>query len=144
MKLERYLNIKFGNNDKSLKCILYMLRRSLGASSFTLFWRNWNPLWSYFLLYYVYKPLSSLINKKLANFLTFVISGFLHDCVAMLLMLKPSYVMTSTFTLFAVLIVIENRFNINLRQASELTRATYQLTALTITILPVLIFFRLI
>ena len=56
-----------------------MLKRSLGANSFYLFWQYWNPIWGYYLSRKVMKPLSDFLPIWLAIILTFAVSGGLHD-----------------------------------------------------------------
>jgi hypothetical protein len=54
--------------------------RPLGASSFAGFWRHWNPVYGYVLLYYVYRPLRRAVPRAAATVTTFLVSGFvLHD-----------------------------------------------------------------
>lgn len=142
MKLTRYLNIKFGNNTSSINCIAHMLHACFFARSFASFWRHWNPLWSYFLLYYVYKPLSSVIKKRYANFSTFVISGFVHDCVAMLLTFKLSIVMTTFFSMCAGLVAIENALKVNMTSANKILKALYHCSFLLISALPAVVVFQ--
>ncbi|NVJ61744.1 MAG: acyltransferase [Gammaproteobacteria bacterium] len=109
-----------------------MLKASFFAPSFRRFWQNWNPLWSYFLTYYLYKPLSKIFSKSLSIILTFTISGFLHDCVAMLLIHKPSYKMTFLFFLFSVLVLIEKALNFNVSTIPKYFRPVYHSALITL------------
>jgi hypothetical protein len=56
-----------------------MIERSLGADSFYMFWRYWNPIWGYYLSRNVMRPLSLFLPIWLATILTFAVSGGLHD-----------------------------------------------------------------
>ncbi len=57
-----------------------LLVRPFGARSFSAFWRQWNPLYGYYLYYWCYKPLSRHIARPVAELVTFAASGFfLHD-----------------------------------------------------------------
>jgi hypothetical protein len=57
-----------------------MLSRSFGAKSFASFWRYWNPVYHYYLYYWSYRPLTSLLPRPVAVLLTFAVCGFLlHD-----------------------------------------------------------------
>jgi hypothetical protein len=52
----------------------------LGARSFADFWRLWNPVYGYVLLFFVYRPLRQRLPRPAAVYLTFLVSGFLlHD-----------------------------------------------------------------
>ncbi|WP_287008332.1 MBOAT family O-acyltransferase [Alteromonas sp.] len=62
-----------------------MLSRSLGAKSFSHFWRYWNPIWSYYLSRYVMRPLSKWLPQWLTIMITFAVSGALHDLAVTLL-----------------------------------------------------------
>jgi hypothetical protein len=54
--------------------------RPLAEPTFAGFWRRWNPVYGYILLFWVYRPLRRTMPRPLAVFLTFVVSGFaLHD-----------------------------------------------------------------
>ena len=83
-----------------------MLKRSLGAKSFDLFWVHWNPIWSYYLKAYVYKPLKRMINNYLAIVLTFCFSGFVHDLVGLLIYKRTSFLITSWFTIMGMIVVL--------------------------------------
>ena len=56
------------------------LVRSFGAGTFGSFWEYWNPVYGYFLAYYVYRPLRTIMPRWVAVWLTFAACGFfLHD-----------------------------------------------------------------
>ncbi len=137
MKLKKYLTYKFGNYTGSFDGILYMLKQSFLAPTFREFWQNWNPLWSYYLIYYVYKPFNKLFTKSLSILLTFVISGFLHDCVAMILMQKYSYKMTLFFFLLAIFVLVEKALNFNITKLPKPLRPIYHLTLIALCALPI-------
>ncbi|MFK8010872.1 MAG: MBOAT family O-acyltransferase [Marinicellaceae bacterium] len=137
MKLKKYLTYKFGNYTGSLDGILYMLKQSFMAATFRGFWQNWNPLWSFYLIFYVYKPINKLLSKNLSILLTFLISGFLHDCVAMLLMHQYSYKMTLFFFLLAIFVLIEKVLNFNIAKVPKLLRPIYHLTLIALCLFPI-------
>jgi hypothetical protein len=57
-----------------------MLGRSFGAGSFAGFWRYWNPVYSYYLDRFCYRPLRRVFPRSPAMVATFACSGFLlHD-----------------------------------------------------------------
>jgi len=57
--------------------------KPFGATSFAAFWRQWNPVYGYYLNRYSYRPLSRIVGRRGAMFATFVLCGFLlHDLPA--------------------------------------------------------------
>lgn len=140
MTLKTYLDHRFGHHDKSLDALIYMLRVSLFAPSFREFWQRWNPLWSYYILFYVYRPLSRILPKRLAGLFTFVVSGFLHDCVAMALTADFSIVMTAIFSSWGIIILGEDLVVTQNFRPPILLRPLYQLFCLSAGALPALHF----
>lgn len=132
MTLEQYLNRKFGSRKSSLACIVYMLKASFFASTFRKFWQQWNPLWSYFLTCYLYKPLNKITHQYLAIFLTFTVSGFLHDCVAMVLLQKIHFFLTPIFSLFGIMVIIEKTIGLRLTKIPRLIRPIYHITLISV------------
>jgi hypothetical protein len=62
------------------------LVRPFGAPTFAGFWRFWNPVYGYVLLFFVYRPLRRWLPHPIASWLTFLVCGFcLHDLVGWLL-----------------------------------------------------------
>src|SRR6185503_19422865 len=55
------------------------LGRPFGARSLADFWRYWNPVWGYFLLFYCYRPLRARLPRAAAAWGTFVACGLSHD-----------------------------------------------------------------
>lgn len=54
--------------------------RPLREASFVGFWRRWNPVYGYVLLYFIYRPLRRVLPRPAAVLATFLVSGFaLHD-----------------------------------------------------------------
>ena len=89
-----------------------MLKRSLGANSFDLFWVHWNPIWNYYLNKRIYKPAKKICYPYLAVVLTFCFSGFIHDLVGLLIYSKMSFLFTTWFIIMGIVVVIfkGNRF----------------------------------
>jgi len=82
-----------------------MLKRSLGASSFNLFWQYWNPIWGYYLSRKIMKPLSQLFPIWLAIIMTFAVSGALHDLAITLVKWKFTFFFTPWFTLMSFIVL---------------------------------------
>lgn len=94
MTLKKYIVYKLGNHTDPFVSMKHKLKSSFLAPAFRKFWQNWNPVWSFFLIYYIYKPLKKLFSDDLSLLLRFVVSGFIHDCIGILLMQRLSYKMT--------------------------------------------------
>ncbi len=90
-----------------------MIQRSLGADSFYLFWRYWNPIWGYYLSRNVMKPLSVFFPIWLATILTFAISGGLHDLAVTLVKWKLTFFFTPWFVLMGGMVLASKKFNIS-------------------------------
>jgi D-alanyl-lipoteichoic acid acyltransferase DltB (MBOAT superfamily) len=90
--------------------------RPFGAASFAEFWRRWNPVYGYFLTYYVYRPLSRIVPRPAAMMATFVFCGFaLHDLpawVASRRVLPPGA--TITFVLFGLGAILSDALHMDL------------------------------
>jgi len=84
-----------------------MFRRSFSAPSFAGFWRYWNPMFSYYLYYWCYKPLTRVLPRSLAVTLTFAVSGAVHDFFASLVVGRFFLLFAPVFAAFGVLVVVE-------------------------------------
>lgn len=57
-----------------------MLVLSFGARSFADFWRYWNPVYHYFLLNWIYRPMRKFLPRPIAILVSFGFCGFFfHD-----------------------------------------------------------------
>lgn len=83
-----------------------MLKRSLSANSFDLFWVHWNPIWNYYLNKHIYKPLKNICYPYLAVVLTFCFSGFIHDLVGLLIYKRMSFLFTIWFIIMGIIATI--------------------------------------
>ncbi|MGH3426661.1 MAG: hypothetical protein ACRDQZ_03690, partial [Mycobacteriales bacterium] len=71
---------RLGPPSKPLRLLGRFFLTPLGARSFADFWRLWNPVYGYVLLFFVYRPLRRWIPRPAAVYLTFLASCFLlHD-----------------------------------------------------------------
>ncbi|WP_299806149.1 acyltransferase [uncultured Shewanella sp.] len=105
-----------------------MLKRSLGASSFYLFWQYWNPIWGYYLSRNIMKPLSQLFPLWLAIIFTFAVSGALHDLAITLVKLKLTFFFTPWFTLMSFIVLATKKFGISYREYHWLIRASINIS----------------
>jgi D-alanyl-lipoteichoic acid acyltransferase DltB (MBOAT superfamily) len=103
------------------------------ASSFAGFWRQWNPVYGYFLYYYSYRPLSRVMPRAPAMVITFAACGLLlHDVPAWLLtrsLLPPG--VTIAFTLFGLGAALSEALHMDLSRWPFLVRAGVNLSYLT-------------
>ena len=95
------------------------LARPFGADSFAGFWRYWNPVWSYYLAYFCYRPLRNRLPRPLAAFLTFVACGFVHDMpfVAGAFFAggrRASFTLTAFFALTGCVVFLSEQWRIRL------------------------------
>src|SRR3546814_12789318 len=79
-----------------------MFQRSLGASTFAGFWRQWNPVFGYALGRYVFAPLKRAVPSALALVETFVVCGAIHDLVIMAVRGAPAFLFTPWFFFLGV------------------------------------------
>ncbi len=101
-----------------------MLKRSLGASSFNLFWQYWNPIWGYYLSRKIMKPLSQLFPIWLAIIMTFAVSGALHDLAITLVKWEFTFFFTPWFSLMSLIVLATKKFGISYQEHGWLIRAS--------------------
>ena len=106
LKLSDYVKKRNGvalGDSKSLK---NMIIRSLGAGKFSEFWKYWNPIWSYYLGKYIFKPLKKVFPQAISLILTFTFCGFLHDLAIMILRWNIELHVTTWFFLMSLCVVL--------------------------------------
>lgn len=113
MTLSQYVLKRNGVPMGDNKALLLMLQRAFGASSFANFWKYWNPIWSYYLGRFIFKPLKRVFPTALATVMTFSISGLIHDLAVMVLKSKISFLLSFWFTLMGILVVVGELLKIN-------------------------------
>ena len=109
-----------GAND-SLRNMVY---RSLGAGKFSIFWKYWNPIWSYYLGKYIFKPLKKILPPALSLILTFGFCGFLHDLVIILLRWNFELLLTPWFLLMGFCVVLGDYAKIDYSKFTWIIRAS--------------------
>ena len=82
-----------------------MLSRSFGASSFPVFWHYWNPIWGYYLSRNVMRPVANFLPITLASFITFLVSGALHDIAVSIIKWKTIFFFTPWFGLMGLMVI---------------------------------------
>ena len=101
-----------------------MMIRSLGAGKFSKFWQYWNPIWSYYLGKYIFKPLKIIFPPALSLILTFTFCGFIHDLAIMLLRWNFELLLTPWFLLMSFCVVLGDYAKIDYSKFTWLIRAT--------------------
>ena len=112
-----------------------MLKRSLGASSFYLFWQYWNPIWGYYLSRNIMKPLSERLPLWLAIILTFAVSGALHDLAITLVKWQLTFFFTPWFCLMGIIVLVTKKFAISYGEHHWLIRALINLSLIAVSLI---------
>ncbi|MDQ9091045.1 acyltransferase [Pseudoalteromonas haloplanktis] len=118
-----------------------MLERSLGAPSFYVFWRYWNPIWSYYLSRFVMKPIADFLPNWCAVLVTFAVSGALHDLAVMLIKWRFIYFFTPWFILMGGCALVSLQFKLSFPQLPWFARAAINLIYIVGSFLLVDLFF---
>lgn len=121
ISLKEYIKRRNGVPLGHSSSLSNMLRRSFGAKSFDLFWVYWNPIWSYYLNRYVYKPLKNIFHQYISIILTFAVSGFIHDLVSVLIYQKLNFFVTLWFVIMGCVVLISKHKNIQYAKCSKIT-----------------------
>ena len=90
--------------------------RSFGAGTFSEFWQYWNPVYGYFLAYYIYAPLREICPRPMAVWLTFLTCGFvMHDLLGWVLARRVrAPEMTVLFSFLGALVLLSEWLHLDL------------------------------
>ncbi|NND85356.1 MAG: acyltransferase [Acidimicrobiia bacterium] len=110
-----------------------MVSRSLGADTFSGFWRYWNPIWGYYLGRYVNVPLRRVLPPPLALVGTFAVSGAIHDSAILVVTGRPTLLLTSWFTVLGLAVVLLSRFGVRYRFDTWAARAFVNVSILAVS-----------
>jgi len=111
-----YIKRRLANSSSYIRILIYMFIKSFKSTSFSQFWRVWNPFFGYYLIIFIYRPLKRFFSRKISLVLTFLFSGlFIHDLPLYLLshLLKLNYnfpFFTICFFYLSILLLYERRF----------------------------------
>ena len=106
--------------------------KPFGASSFASFWRQWNPVYGYYLNLYSYRPLSRIVGRRGAMFATFVVCGFvLHDLPAWVVRRRLPPGATIAFTAFGAGVMISEAVHMDTSRWPVQARAALNAAFLT-------------
>lgn len=131
LTFRQYLDHRLGKRGGRERWFNFFIR-PFGARSFAEFWRLWNPVYGYFLAYFVYRPLARWTPRPLATLITFLACGFLlHDVPAWVFsrrVLPPGG--TIAFLLFGVVAVASEALGMDLSSWPAWGRAVTNLAYL--------------
>lgn len=123
MRLTDYIKKRNGVPLGAKYSLRNMLFRSLGAGDFATFWKYWNPIFSYSLGKYIFKPLKIFFPSALSLILTFVFCGMLHDAVSILIRWNFTFLFTPWFLIMGLCVVISDFIKLDYSKYSWINRA---------------------
>jgi len=123
VNLSEYVKKRNGVPMGATNSLRNMISRSLGADRFSIFWKYWNPIWSYYLGKYIFKPLKTILPPALSLILTFGFCGFLHDTVIMLVRWDFALLFTPWFLIMGLWLVISDFIKIDYSKYTWIGRA---------------------
>jgi D-alanyl-lipoteichoic acid acyltransferase DltB (MBOAT superfamily) len=91
----QYLDFRLGARGGPQAWFNFFVR-PFGARSFAEFWRFWNPVYSYFLLYFVYRPLARVVRVRWRRSRLFGVVVVVSDALHMDLSQWPVWARTTT------------------------------------------------
>jgi hypothetical protein len=112
-----------------------MLKRSLGARSFYVFWQYWNPIWGYYLSRKIMKPLCNVLPISLAIIITFSVSGALHDLAISLVKWELTILFTPWFSLMGLVVLATKKFGLSYGKYHWLVRALINMSLIAVCLL---------
>jgi hypothetical protein len=133
--LTRYIEARLGKAPATQA--KNVLAKPFGAGSFIGFWRYWNPVYGYFLLYYSYRPLRKVLPRGLAVWLTFILCGLvLHDAVGWALGRRVRFPeLTLLFAVFGLGALAGEAVRMDLSRSPVMIRAVANVAYLAVSIL---------
>lgn len=132
MNLSAYIKKRNGVRLGASNSLRNMIIRSLGAGQFSKFWVYWNPIWSYYLGKFIFKPFKIIFPPALSIILTFAFSGFLHDLVIILLRWHFELLLTPWFLLMGFCVVLGDYAKIDYSKFTWIIRASINLFIISI------------
>lgn len=132
LRYRDYERRRLGGSRSELSGIVYMTRKALLASSFAGFWRYWNPLFSFYLMTRVLRPLRDRgVPLAISQVLTFAVSGLVHDVAATMVLRRLVCIVTPTFVLYAAYVLVEQYAGWTLKRWPRAMRPLYHMVLLT-------------
>ncbi|MDU0113053.1 MBOAT family O-acyltransferase [Psychrosphaera aquimarina] len=112
LSLSQYVKKRNGVPLGASHSMRNMLARSFGAKSFPVFWRYWNPIWSYYLSRNVMRPLTNFLPISIATLITFLVSGALHDIAVSIVKWKTVVFFTPWFGIMGLMVIASQKAGI--------------------------------
>lgn len=125
--LTEYVERRNGTPLGGAGSLVAMLHRSLGADSFAGFWRNWNPVWSYYLSRFVNAPARRFLPGWAALLVTFGASGAIHDAAVALFTRSFTSFFTTWFVVLGLVVLGTSRIGLEYRSHPWAVRAAVNL-----------------
>jgi|LGVF01.2.fsa_nt_gb hypothetical protein len=135
--LSSYIDRKLDGVKGEIPQLVHMLKKSFSTPNFRSFWTVWNPIYSYVLTYYVYKPVRKVLPRPLSVLVTFVVNGLFHDFMVYLVLGHTTFKIAQLFLIYGLLVIVEpliKKMNIK----NKMMRVVYNLSLLILPILVVL------
>jgi hypothetical protein len=150
LTLATFIRKRLGCADNDFVLLQRMVSRSFGAGSFSRFWRYWNPVYSYYLGRFCYRPLRKMLPRPLAVVATFACSGFLlHDLpfwwgvTALKTRSIPVPFVALWFAVMAVLLLVGDRLRLDYSLPPTIVRVALNLLQIVAAAAVALAIFRL-
>lgn len=135
MNLSDYIRRRNGVPMGAPNSLRNMLHRSLGAGKFSVFWKYWNPIWSYYLGKYIFKPLKVIFPSALALIITFVVCGFIHDLAIMIVKWKFTLLLTPWFLFMGFSVILGDYLKIDYSKFPWIVRGVINISIISICLL---------
>lgn len=135
MNLSDYVKKRNGVPLGATDSLRNMLFRSLGAGRFSIFWKYWNPIWGFYLGKYIFKPLKVIFPPALSLIITFVVCGFIHDLVIMLLKREFTLILTPWFLFMGLSVVLGAYWKVDYSKSPWIVRAVINVLIILICLL---------
>jgi prepilin signal peptidase PulO-like enzyme (type II secretory pathway) len=135
MNLSQYVKKKNGVPFGHPNSLRNNLKRSLGAKNFSAFWNYWNPIFGFYLGTKVFKPLKRVFSNGVSVVITFIVCGFIHDLVTMLISQKLTLFFTLWFLIMGTAVAVTKRINYDLSRYAWWLRAFVNLVIISLCLL---------
>ena len=117
--VKRKNSVAIGNS----KSFRYNMHRAFGAKNFSVFWQHWNPIFSYYLGKWIFKPLKRFLSPALALGITFVCFGLLHDLVGLLVKGSTQFLFSFWFLFIGIFVLLSHGAKHNFMHKAWVYRA---------------------
>jgi hypothetical protein len=128
--LRTYVDHRLGRGQPWWRQAYNLVARPLTAPSFAALWRAWNPVWGYFLSYWVYKPARRVLPHPAAVVVTFTASGLAHNLLAVLLSHRVNPFVTVWFVFYGEVVVVSEALRMDLSRLPPPARVVVNLVYL--------------